>query len=304
MHERLAPADDVPGRPPELPEGMVGLGDEHRLEAAGAVAVGAEDLQLVQPLHVERERALRAVDLPLERVAAAEREPRRLDRPDRARSRTRRRPRSRRRPAGRGGRCGRAPTTVAISPTRKRARSITWVPRSPSAPEPASSGSKRQVSSARIVAPVLQVAAAEVADLAELAGLDHLAREPHGGDEAVVEAAEVLDAGRLDALPDVVALVGVAAERLLAEDVLAGLGGGDRRLGVERVGAAVVEEPDRRVGDDVVPVGRPALVAVARRPSPRRLPRSGRRSRRAGACSGGGQSCTRSSGTRSSAPCP
>ena len=86
----------------------------------------------------------------------------------------------------------------------------------------------------RVVAPVLQVAAAEVADLAELAGLDHLAREPHRRDEAVVERAEVLDARRRDPLPDVVALVGVAPERLLAEDVLARLGGGDRRLGVER----------------------------------------------------------------------
>ena len=114
----------------------------------------------------------------------------------------------------------------------------------------------------RIVAPVLQVAAAEVADLAELARLDHLAGEAHGGDEAVVEGAEVLDAGRRDALPDVVALVGVAAERLLAEDVLARLGRGDRRLGVERVRAAVVEQADRRVADDVAPVGRPALVPV------------------------------------------
>ena len=52
------------------------------LKPARAIAVGAEDLQLVQALHVERERALRAVDLPLERVAAAEREPRRLDRAD------------------------------------------------------------------------------------------------------------------------------------------------------------------------------------------------------------------------------
>ena len=86
---------------------------------------------------------------------------------------------------------------------------------------------------ARIVAPVLQVAAAEVADLAELAGVDQLARQPHRGHEAVVEAAEVLDAGRRDALPDLVALGRIPAERLLAEDVLARLGGGDRRLGVE-----------------------------------------------------------------------
>ena len=43
------------------------------------------------------------------------------------------------------------------------------------------------------------------------------------------------------------------------------LGGRDRRLRVHGVRAAVVEEADRRVGDDVAPVGRPALVAVARR---------------------------------------
>ena len=100
-----------------------------------------------------------------------------------------------------------------------------------------------------------------MADLAELARLDQLAGQPHRGHEAVVEAAEVLDAGRGHALPDLVALVRVAAERLLAEDVLARLGRRDRRLGVQRVGAAVVEQADRRVGDEVAPVGRPALVA-------------------------------------------
>src|SRR5829696_4647088 len=55
-----------------------------------------------------------------------------------------------------------------------------------------------------VVAPVLEVAAAEVAEFAELAGLDQLPRQPHGGHEAVVEAAEVLDAGRRHALPDLV----------------------------------------------------------------------------------------------------
>ena len=115
----------------------------------------------------------------------------------------------------------------------------------------------------RIVAPVLQVAAAEVADLAELAGLDDLAGESNSGDEAVVERAEVLDAGCLDPLPDVVALVGITPERLLAENVLARFGCGDRRLRVERVRAAVVEQADRRVADDVAPVGRPPLVPVA-----------------------------------------
>ena len=101
-----------------------------------------------------------------------------------------------------------------------------------------------------------------MADLSELAALDQLAGEPDRRHEAVVEAAEVLDPGRRHAGPDLVRLVGVAAERLLAEHVLAGLGRRDRRLGVHGVRAAVVEQADRRVGDEVAPVGRPALVAV------------------------------------------
>src|SRR5262245_57885073 len=83
VHERVAPADDVAGRPPELPERMVGLGDQHGGEPARATAV-PEHLELVEPLHVERDRALRAVDLPLEGVATPEGEACRLDRPHRA----------------------------------------------------------------------------------------------------------------------------------------------------------------------------------------------------------------------------
>src|SRR6185437_8253759 len=51
----------------------------------------------------------------------------------------------------------------------------------------------------RVVGPVLEIAAAEVADLSELARLDQLAGQPDGGNEAVVEPAEVLDARRRDA---------------------------------------------------------------------------------------------------------
>src|SRR4051812_39964575 len=79
VDERVSPADDVSGRPPVLDERMVGLRDEHAPEAAGSVAVGTEDLQLVEALHVEGERPLGGVDLPLACVAPAERQPRRLD---------------------------------------------------------------------------------------------------------------------------------------------------------------------------------------------------------------------------------
>ena len=116
------------------------------------------------------------------------------------------------------------------------------------------------------VSPILQVAPPEVADLAELARLDHLPGQADGRYEAIVEGAHVLNPGRPDVLPDLVALVRRAAERLLADDMLAGLGGGDRRLCVHVVRAAVVEEADVGVGDDVAPVGRPALISVATGP--------------------------------------
>ena len=132
------------------------------------------------------------------RVAAAEREPRRLDRPDRAvLELDRRLDRVVDLPA-RAGTSSRSRRPSSISPIRKRARSTTCVPRSPSAPEPASLGIEAPRVERRIVAPVLQVAAAEVADLPQLARLDHLAREPDRRHEAVVERAQVLDAGRGD----------------------------------------------------------------------------------------------------------
>src|SRR5205085_223804 len=74
----------------------------------------------------------------------------------------------------------------------------------------------------RVPAPRLEVTRAEVDDLAELAGVEELAREADGGDEAVVEAAQVADAGALGLLPQLVRLRRGEPERLLAEDVLAG----------------------------------------------------------------------------------
>ena len=91
-------------------------------------------------------------------------------------------------------------------------------------------------------------------DVSDLACLDHLARQPHSRHEAVVEGAHVLDAGGLDALPGVVRLGRVAPERLLADHVLAGLGGRDRGLSVQVVRTDVVEQLHAIVGDDRVPV--------------------------------------------------
>ena len=114
-------------------------------------------------------------------------------------------------------------------------------------------------------APLLQVGAAEVGDLAELAGLDDLAGEPDGRHEAVVEGAHVLDAGGLDALPGLVRLGRVAPQRLLADHVLARLGGGDRRLGVQVVRPGVVEQLHAVVGHERAPVGDVLGEAVAAR---------------------------------------
>ncbi len=114
---------------------------------------------------------------------------------------------------------------------------------------------------ARILGPVLEVARSEVANLSDLAAFDELAGEPDRGHEPVVEAAKMLDPRRRHSRPDLVRLVRVAAERLLAEDMLAGLGSRDRRLGMNGVWPAVVEQADCRVGDEVAPVGRPALIS-------------------------------------------
>src|SRR6266540_4905519 len=115
----------------------------------------------------------------------------------------------------------------------------------------------------RIVPPVLQVAAAEVPELAELALLDQLARQADRRYEAVVKAAHVLDARPSDPPPDLVALIRSPSERFLAEHVLPRLCVGDRLLSVQRVRPAVVEETDSLVGDEFAPVGRPGLVPVA-----------------------------------------
>ena len=100
-------------------------------------------------------------------------------------------------------------------------------------------------------------------DLSQVAALDHLARQPQGRHEAVVEGAGVLDPRLLHGLQHGFGLRGRAGQRLLADDVLAGLGGGDAGLGVGVVGAAVVEELDGVVLNEFAPVGAIALVAVA-----------------------------------------
>ena len=151
-------------------------------------------------------------------------------------------------------------------------------PRSPSAPEPDRAVEPPDLGEGRVEDPVLQVRGAEVVDLAELAGLDHLAREPHGRDEAVVERAHVLDARRGDAavhLEDSSAVrpSGFSQTTCLPASAAAMVGSAWNEFGPE-----VVEE---------LAVGRRGRAsrsssARSRTAAPRRLrPPSARRSRRA-----------------------
>ena len=110
--------------------------------------------------------------------------------------------------------------------------------------------------------PGLEVTGAEVEELAEVAGLDDLARQAHGRHEAVVEAAHVHDRCLLCRAPDRVRLFSRPPERLLAEDMLAVSRRLDRRLGMEVVRAAVVEELNALVGHLLAPVRRRLLPPV------------------------------------------
>ena len=83
-------------------------------------------------------------------------------------------------------------------------------------------------------------------------------------------------------------LFGGARQRLLAEDVLARLGGGDARLGVHVVRAAVVEELDAVVCQHLAPVGVVASRSRSAAAASARPPRCARRSPTSCGIAGGG----------------
>ncbi len=153
--------------------------------------------------------------------------------------------------------------------------------------------------------PLLQVPAAEVEDVAELTRFEHLAREPHGRDEAVVERGHVLHARsrrRAATSRSSRRRCGRAASRRRRA-----CRPQPRRSSARRAGcsARCCRTADVGIGDELVPVGHVALEAVARRRLRRRPPRRGPRSRRAAARSGGGQAMyDERACSRSRAPCP
>ena len=112
---------------------------------------------------------------------------------------------------------------------------------------------------------VLGVHAAVAADLAELARRDHLPRQLQHRIAQIVEPDLGRDPRRLGRLGHLARLRGERGERLLAVDVLAR---GDRReghLAVQRVGGGHADDVDPRIGDHRPPVRRGAREAELRR---------------------------------------
>ncbi len=102
--------------------------------------------------------------------------------------------------------------------------------------------------------PVLQEVGAVVEDLAELAGVDDFLGEGDGRDATIVVPDRVGDAGIFDRIHHWRTLLGGAGQRFLAEDHLAGLGGGDRDGSVGVVGRADVDGVDVVAGNEGFPV--------------------------------------------------
>src|SRR5262249_58518342 len=185
----------MPWGPPELHEGVLGLGDE---DAREAVLVG--DLKLVEALDVERDRPLRAVDLEGVVVDPAARQTRRLEGADCAAleldrrhevvvDRTARNNRAHKRRDG-GDLADEIPGEV--DDVRAEVADRTG---------PRLGAVEAPDAFVGLPAPALQVRGAEVDDVADPARLDDLARPAHRRDEAVVEGAHVLDARPLDLDP-------------------------------------------------------------------------------------------------------
>ena len=119
------------------------------------------------------------------------------------------------------------PVTSAKSPQNQRARSIRWTPWSSSSPPPAICGIGAPL--AVVAGPAaVAVARPDVEQLADLAGVEQGARLLEGRVEAVVEPDLDDDALPLGGVQQRPELGGVAGGRLLDQDVLAGLDGGQR----------------------------------------------------------------------------
>jgi hypothetical protein len=113
--------------------------------------------------------------------------------------------------------------------------------------------------------PVLQVGAAVVVDLAQVADLDDSLGQHHRRDAAVVVAEHVHHAGFLHRRQHRLGFGHRVGQGLLAQNRLAGLGGGDGDLGVAVTRGADVHQVDVVAPHDLAPVGGGLLPAEARR---------------------------------------
>ena len=195
--------------------------------------------------------------------------------------------------------------TALGSPTRKRARSMMCAPRSPSAPLPACCLSSRQIMrEVGVGDPLLQIDGAEVVDLAQRAALDQVVGLADRGHEAVVEGDHVLDARLGHGIEHLSGFGGVARQRLLADDVLAGLR--RRRWTARR--ACCSGRRCRTAAHRGRAASRANRCSSARSRSARRPrarpPRCARRSPPAGAWRAAGRSYRAASYRRWCGPCP
>ena len=82
-----------------------------------------------------------------------------------------------------------------------------------------------------------KIRGAEVPDFAKLAGGDHLLGERHRRAAAIIVTQHVHDASLANRVEHLAGLLKIVGQRLLAEDVLAGLGRGDCHVAVKVAGA-------------------------------------------------------------------
>ena len=135
-----------------------------------------------------------------------------------------------------------------------------WVPMSPSVPEPDTDFLKRQDSGVPgIGRPILLVVAAEGQDIADASLVDQLLGQDDCRRVPIVVRHHVSDAGFLDSVEHRPCLVGVARQRFLADDVLAGLRRRDCDLRMAVVRRADVDDVDVVALDDILPARRKLL---------------------------------------------
>ena len=106
----------------------------------------------------------------------------------------------------------------------------------------------------RVRQPILQIGAAEMANLPELSRFDNLFRVGNRRHTAIVENDHVLDARFADRFEHLLRFGQRRRQRLFAEHMLAGLGGGNGDFGMHVVGCVNVNDVNERRLDHLAPV--------------------------------------------------